>query len=97
MKSLMHSAFYKLLTQLPLSSGKLSVQGFSFELKTKLNCYKITANIDSNYMGCIVKNRYPLAGETHLRGRDLADGTFCKKTWNRIVRDIKATESDKAL
>lgn len=44
------------------------------------------------YLGCVASNRKPRAGEDWTRGRDLADGPYCEKTWHNILADIVAFE-----
>ncbi len=45
-----------------------------------------------SYLGCIVYNRTPYAGEHHFRSSDLADGSLSKVTWEWIKDDILAHE-----
>jgi hypothetical protein len=47
---------------------------------------------DTGYLGCVMSDRLPLAGETWTRGSDLADGSFSRATWDRIVQDILSAE-----
>lgn len=47
---------------------------------------------ESGYLGATGSQRAPRAGETWTRGNDLADGPYCKKTWDQIVADILACE-----
>ena len=49
------------------------------------------------YLGCIAKTRKPRAGEDWTRGNDLADGKYCKETWDRIVHDILGYELVKVV
>ncbi len=42
----------------------------------------------SAYLGCQASSRKSRTGENWSRGNDLADGGFCKETWNRILVDI---------
>lgn len=60
-------------------------------LFTESNSYLITATT-SDYLGCVVTSRKPLAGETWARGNDLADGKFTAETWNKILCDILSYE-----
>ena len=46
------------------------------------------AQDDQGYLGCTCSNRKPQAGESHTRGRDLADGKLKMETWVRIMGDI---------
>ena len=65
---------------------------------TRTHIYYITCRVsipnlktfkdESSYLGCVVSARKPIAGETHYRGNDLADGEFSVETWNKIVLDI---------
>ena len=47
---------------------------------------------DNGYLGCTVQTRKPKAGENWNRGNDLADGKYCRETWERIKNDIIAYE-----
>jgi len=47
---------------------------------------------DDGYLGCIVTTRKPRAGEDWNRGNDLADGSYSKETFDRIICDIVAFE-----
>ena len=60
-------------------------------LFTDNNTYIISATIDG-YLGCMVTSRKPLAGETWMRGSDLADGKFGIETWTNILSDIVSHE-----
>jgi len=77
--------------------------GVRVRIYTKENCYSISVkmprpnddesqNNNYGYLGCIVWSRKPIAGEDWSRGRDLADGKYCKETWDRILNDIVAYE-----
>jgi len=70
---------------------------------TKENCYSIKVKIpmpndDSSennnygYLGCTVQTRKPRAGEDWNRGNDLANGKYCKETWDKIKNDIISYE-----
>jgi hypothetical protein len=64
-------------------------------LYTRTHSYSIKARVQNgqpSYLGCIASVRKPLAGETHTRGNDLADGYFNQDTWNRILSDILSYE-----
>ena len=63
-----------------------------FSIFTKVNEYRISANDNSGYLGCISKCRTPRAGEDWRRGRDLADGSLSEETWASILRDIVSYE-----
>lgn len=66
------------------------------ELFTDRNQYTITGKVnlmgDSNYLGAIGYSRTTRPGETWTRGRDLADGSFSKSTWDQIVMDMLSFE-----
>ena len=47
---------------------------------------------ESGYLGAVMSNRKPRAGEDWTRGRDLADGNFTKATWEKIKDDIIGCE-----
>ena len=50
---------------------------------------KAVARFDgSDYLGCGMSLRAPLAGETHTRGRDLPDGSLTEETWLLILSAI---------
>jgi len=44
------------------------------------------------YLGCQVSSRKPRAGEDWTRGRDLPDGHFNRKTWEKIKNDMLGFE-----
>ena len=45
-----------------------------------------------SYLGCQVNARKSRAGEDWVRGNDLPDGEFNKKTWDRIIYAIVCYE-----
>ena len=45
-----------------------------------------------DYLGCQVSARKARAGEDWIRGNDLPDGEFNKKTWDRIIYAIVSYE-----
>lgn len=45
-----------------------------------------------DYLSCQVTARKTRAGEDWLRGNDLPDGPFTKKTWDRIIYSIVSYE-----
>ena len=47
---------------------------------------------NDGYLSCIASTRKPRAGEDWNRGRDLADGSYSKETFDEIVYDILAYE-----
>jgi hypothetical protein len=47
---------------------------------------------DEGYLGAVVSNRRPRAGEDWTRGDDLADGSYSAETWHRIMVDIISHE-----
>jgi len=49
---------------------------------TTRNLYRLTAK--ASYLGCIATCRVARAGEDHLRGNDLPDGSFSEDTWRKI-------------
>jgi len=63
---------------------------------TEENQYFITAiernGSDKHYLGCSVSSRKSRPGEDWIRGNDLPDGPFTKKTWDRIVYAIVSYE-----
>ena len=54
--------------------------------------YRISCNAKSNYMSGYVENRKPRPGENWTRGNDLPDGSFCKETFDSIIRRAFAYE-----
>ena len=71
-------------------------EGIRVLLYTESNEYSIVAYPPKGsyrgYLGCIGGSRKPRAGESWSRGNDLADGTFCRKTWTKILSDIVGYE-----
>jgi len=53
----------------------------------KYNIYCVD-NKEGGYLGCVMSRRKPNAGEDWTRGRDLPDGKFNRKTWERIKNAI---------
>ncbi len=47
---------------------------------------------DDSYLGCAVSTRKARVGEDWLRGNDLPDGKFTKKTWDMIINAIVSYE-----
>ncbi len=43
---------------------------------------------EKSYLGCQVSTRKSRAGEDYIRGNDLPDGDFTKKTWDDIIQAI---------
>lgn len=67
----------------------------SVVLYTNCNSYSISVRPYADgtaYLGCTMGCRKPRAGEDWARGNDLADGKFCKETWDKIVADIISCE-----
>ena len=72
----------------PASSGEYLAK---VNIYTHTYKYRITAKYHKDgrtYLGCTVSCRMPRAGEKWNRGNDLPDGTFSKKTWERIKNAI---------
>lgn len=90
---------FKIFFEITGESGSPD-QGHSinFTLYTSLHKYHIKASegipADSegkekpSYLGCVMENRAPYPGETHLRGTDLPDGLFNAETWHNILINI---------
>ena len=53
--------------------------------------------VGRGYLGCTVQCRKPRAGEDWTRGNDLADGSYRKETWQKILEDIVANELVKVI
>jgi len=72
-------------------SGKitlcLATHSYNYHLDAKLPKAE-----HKGYLGCGANCRLADPGESHLRGRDLPDGEYCQKTWNKIVRAILRRE-----
>jgi len=47
---------------------------------------------DNSYLGCQVSTRKCRAGEDWIRGNDLPDGKFTRKTWDMIINAIVSYE-----
>jgi len=73
----------------------------SLSFYTKNYKYSLSARLpnpdDNGYLGAMVDTRKPRAGEDWNRGNDLADGKYCKETWDRIVADIVSYEIVKVV
>ena len=57
-----------------------------------INAIERYAATDKSYIGCQVNARKTRAGEDWVRGNDLPDGEFNKKTWDRIIYAIVSYE-----
>ena len=69
--------------------------GVKFRIFTGKHLYAIVAKDreeDDGYLGCVLDTRMPRAGERHTRGRDKADGSFTRETWEAIKNDIVRSE-----
>lgn len=70
---------------------------------TKNNNYFITVNLPKysknkkGYMMASALTRKPRAGEDWNRGRDLADGSYTKETWDKIISNIVSYELVKVI
>ena len=78
------------------------VDRFKIRIYTARNCYGIVACGEKprendepyaegqkrDYLGCIASTRTPRPGEDWTRGNDLPDGSFCKRTFHRILGAI---------
>ncbi len=75
------------------------VQNVRIQIWTEENAYIIRARLpkddDNGYLGCVVSNRKPRAGEDWTRGSDLPDGPYNEETWREIVNTILAYELSK--
>ena len=58
----------------------------------RYNIVGVLRNGDFDYLGCTYMLRKCLPGENWNRGGDLADGPFCKETWDKIMSDIVRNE-----
>lgn len=61
-------------------------------LWTSRNLYQLLATPD--YLGCTSQRRSADVGEDWMRGRDLADGDFCRETWDKIARAVLGNEME---
>ena len=59
------------------------------------NIIAIDREGDEGYLGCQVSTRKARPGENWMRGNDLPDGPFNKKTWNSIITGIVRYELTK--
>jgi len=57
-----------------------------------INAIERHNGINKSYLGCQVNARKSRAGEDWVRGNDLPDGEFNKKTWDRIIYAIVCYE-----
>jgi len=57
-----------------------------------INAIERLYGVDKSYLGCQVNSRKARAGEDWVRGNDLPDGEFNKKTWDRIIYAIVSYE-----
>ncbi len=97
-KDFVHIADYK-------ERNELRDERIYLRVFTKDNCYGISAVLprngeqesDAGYLGCIATTRKPRAGEDWNRGRDLADGSYSRETWQEIKDDILAYELVKVV
>jgi len=81
---------------------EISGQGNEESIKRKIclytqeNRYFIVAveysNGNKDYLGCQVSSRKARAGEDWIRGNDLPDGPFTRKTWDTIINAIVSYE-----
>jgi len=98
-----HNYVYNIIVKLPTIKDKTC--SYCNSTKTKkmdtgntkermIFCYNCGKGSESKwgYLGCTVLDRKPVAGEDWQRGRDLADGAYCYKTWKEIKNDIIAFE-----
>ena len=73
-----------------------TVTDIKIRVFSKDHAYHIHGQIqpdrDKTYLGCVMSNRAPEAGESHTRGSDLPDGQLTWETWNRILIGIVAYE-----
>ena len=65
---------------------------YRFSIFTSDHEYAISALLpegsNDGYLGCVMCNRRPDAGEEHTRGSDLPDGKFSIETWESIRNAI---------
>ena len=62
-------------------------------ITTDMYIYSVVANKSRDYMGCVSTCRKTKVGETHLRGSDLPDGKYTKKTFISIMCAIVRNEA----
>lgn len=75
--------------------GQSSPKSYEFRKKVRIYSCKYVYTIlvidrskDDGYLGCVVSNRKPRAGEDWIRGNDLPDGPFIRETWEKIKNAI---------
>jgi len=54
--------------------------------------YQGTEKNPKGYLGCTASTRKPRPGEDWNRGSDLPDGSYCKETFDKIIRGIVGYE-----
>jgi len=75
--------------------GKKETRSFCFYTEEYLYLITAVERFDGDkddYLGCQVSARKARPGEDWLRGNDLPDGPFTKKTWDRIIYAIVSYE-----
>jgi len=87
----------KIYERCEISSDLIRSQGSPPEMtRTQVFIYthhhRYNIVLKKNYFGCICSNRTPRAGEDWIRGRDLPDGDFNRKTWKEIKDAIIQNE-----
>ena len=85
-----HDYRYNIRTRLPIKNGKKMFK----TNKVLPSDYpeKGYKEGDKGYLGCTVIARKSRAGEDWVRGNDLADGKYCKETWEKIKNNIISYE-----
>jgi len=92
---------YKKIKDFVFISDYKEKELIKLKVYTKDHYYAISAHLPSEkkkgYLGCIGQVRKARAGEDWLRGRDLADGSYSKETWQELKDDVIAFELVKVV
>jgi len=79
-------------------NNEITVSFVDCNIRNKVQCDKcnkkeaILIQKIGGYIGCIVSDRKPRAGEDWIRSSDLSDGDYCIETWYIILNDILCNE-----
>jgi hypothetical protein len=95
LKELIYPGNVDEFVQRPAGHGSPEEQSRTYTIYTEENQYTIVAvekKDGDNYLGCSATARKSRPGEGWLRGNDLPDGPFTRKTWDRIVYAIVSYE-----
>lgn len=94
-KELIYPGAVEYFIETPAGHGSPEEQKRVYCLYTEENQYTIVAierKDGEDYLGCSATARKARPGEGWLRGNDLPDGPFTRKTWDRIIYAIVSYE-----